>query len=502
MPQPFVENLFQSTGRRSLIGGLVACIVMVIAGAVRVACAHNELWFDEIMSIQLANQVSGWWGILSEFRYDNNHYLNSFWLYALGINQHPFWFRAPSIVAGLLVVPVAYWTVKPYGRTAQVVAAILFAFSYAHVHYSTEARGYALQVLFVVAAFGFMDRYHRAGNWKSATGFGVCASMALLSHLLTTNFLLACGFWTVSFHSMSPLARKEQFKRIAVILWLPFLTGVLLYAINVQFLKFGGGPRFNTVWVTTSAWSLVAGLAKPGRLRAAVGVSVIIALAASLYVHMQREEKQFQINLASGIQHGGSQTWKFFLILLFLLPLTRLAVPSSLLFTRYFLLQITFAFLLLAILASYLATSTVGRRLVWSMLIMFAVVNLFESSRLVTTGRGSYRLALNAMQQASDDQDYSIAFSNRILNEPLIHYFDRIGVPSQASVEVIEPEQLPDWFVLHETMDCVAEDLPPPADLFVGGQAYELKFVSRASYLSGFKWSCYQRSKESVMTLQ
>jgi hypothetical protein len=467
-----------------------AFVIISTAVVLRVAGAWNDLWFDEIMSIELANQISRWWGVFDEFKYDNNHYLMTFWLYALGTGHSALAYRGPSILAGAFAIPVTFWAVKPYGKTPQCVAAILMAFSYVHIHYSSEARGYALQILFAVAAFGFLDRYHRTPAATNAIGFGVCSSLALLSHLLTINFLLACGFWAVSFQGKQTISRCQQWQRIAACLWLPLTTGAFLYAVNVHSLRFGGGPRLNTLLVTSSAWSLVVGVATPGTLRIATGV---IALAISAFALW----KLAAVKLAD---QGASESWKFFLVLLFIIPVARLFIPNGLLFARYFLLQIVFALILLSIVAGQMSIRPAGRRLVWVCVAMFVLLNVSESLHLASVGRGSYRQALQSMRDQSQNGLTAVAFSNRILNEPVVNYFLRTNNSDlQKAFCIRDPDQSPEWYIVHETMDCSADLSAAEEKIELNGQSYRLRFISNASYLSGFRWTGYQRQESPNM---
>ena len=61
------------------------------------------------------------------------------------------WFRAPSVIAGVLTIPLVYAICARMGnRRAGLVAALLLALAGYHVHYSQEARVYAI-LTFLVA---------------------------------------------------------------------------------------------------------------------------------------------------------------------------------------------------------------------------------------------------------------------------------------------------------------------------------------------------------------
>jgi len=466
---------------------LIGLALLVAGGLLRFICSVNDLWFDEIISVDLASQMTGWHGILSEFRYDNNHYLNTAWVYALGPNREAFLYRIPAVIAGIAIIPVVYLVLKPYGRFSQTTAAILFAFSHVQVHYSSEARGYAFQLLFAVAAFGFMDRYHRSNKTSMAIGFGICSSLALFSHLLTLHFLTACGLWSVSFQTRQKAPLTKQVLRVAACLSLPLLTGLFLYATNVRDMQIGGGPKYNTLLVATSAWGLVLGVVNPGWVRIFCGVSAILVTATALRLHWQRETQT----------ESSSQSWKFLILFLFLVPFARIMIPNSLLYTRYFILQIAFALMLLSIAAGYILESASAReKPKWKNLFAIAfgfivILNLYSSARLASHGRGSYRAALQEMTAQSNPT--SIASTNQTLDEPVIDYCRADALLKDRQIMVWKLDQQPDWIIVHKTMDSAAWSKPILDSIDNDGTSYQLQFVSEASYLSGFQWSCYRK---------
>ena len=56
---------------------LAAAAIILLATSVFVICARGELWFDEVLSLQWAKNASTPWQLLTDYRHDNNHLLNS-----------------------------------------------------------------------------------------------------------------------------------------------------------------------------------------------------------------------------------------------------------------------------------------------------------------------------------------------------------------------------------------------------------------------------------------
>lgn len=461
----------------------VTIVFFAFSAAWRIAAARNDLWFDEIISVRLAGLMSGWLGVFTEFRYDNNHYLNTLWVYALGLNQSPWWYRAPAVAAGLATIAAAYWTLRPYGPIAQKTGAVLFAFSYPLIHYSSEARGYSFQVLFCLLAFGCLDRFHRGARFRYAWGYGSMASLALLSQLLTVNFLMACGFWSISFQMKQEIPPRRKLQRLMACHLLPFLCSVALYFISIRFLEIGGGPKLNTLLVLTSAWSLLLYYATATWLRVSIGILALVLTFAGLWSYRKHE-----------VERGdSSENWKFLFAFLVVIPLARVTIPGGLLFVRYFLVQLVFCLWLFSVLLADLAVRREKKTLVAVFLVLFLGLNLGQSRRLLHYGRGNYRAALQMMVDETDGRLLTIATSNKVHDVPVLEYFLAECNLDSKQIRTFDVSGHPEWFILHRTMTCAADLSEPPREFTVDDVSYALRQRFRTSYLSGFEWNCYHR---------
>ncbi|HEV8232999.1 MAG TPA: hypothetical protein VGP84_00320, partial [Gemmatimonadaceae bacterium] len=63
---------------------VAVAVIVALALAVRVLAGTNELWLDEIWSYVLAHRLTSPVGVFTAIHHDNNHYLNTLYLYAIG----------------------------------------------------------------------------------------------------------------------------------------------------------------------------------------------------------------------------------------------------------------------------------------------------------------------------------------------------------------------------------------------------------------------------------
>ena len=133
----------------------MACVV---AALIRIVAARGELWLDEVWSIRLVQESAhSLRDIVFNIKHDNNHFINSFVIYILGPGRAEWLYRAPAVLAGTLAVLVAAWTYRRKNIITISAAVVLTGFSYLLVQYSSEARGYAYEILFSILAFAMLS---------------------------------------------------------------------------------------------------------------------------------------------------------------------------------------------------------------------------------------------------------------------------------------------------------------------------------------------------------
>src|SRR5205085_12217207 len=81
---------------------------------------------------------------------DNNHPLNTIWLYLVGERRHWEVYRIPAMLSGTVAVAVIAMLLRRDGKAASIIGAVLAGSSYFLVHYGSEARGYAPAMMFAL----------------------------------------------------------------------------------------------------------------------------------------------------------------------------------------------------------------------------------------------------------------------------------------------------------------------------------------------------------------
>jgi len=172
--------------------------IVVVAMLVRMPFLVHSLWFDEIASIgDFVKYGPG--PILGAWFTPSNHVLQSLlsWVSATAFDASEPMIRLPSLLAGLFTVAVVYALGRRVGGASlALVAAGVMALMPVAVLESTEARGYALAMLFAaVGAWAFVRGAQDGEPWTWAV-MAAAGALATWSHLVAS--LATIGFAVVA----------------------------------------------------------------------------------------------------------------------------------------------------------------------------------------------------------------------------------------------------------------------------------------------------------------
>ena len=189
---------------------LLLAVLVVLAAVVRVIATHNDLWLDELISLRIANAVKTPWQIFSNVHSDNNHYLNTLFLYFVKKQSCAPAYRWLCVLWGVLLVPAGYWLLVRRSRVEAVILAGLLACSYPLIHFSSEARGYSGALLGSVLACAALARWMtRTDRGRESFYLGLVYGLALVLAIL--SHLTACVIWfSLAAGSLITLAQRPD----------------------------------------------------------------------------------------------------------------------------------------------------------------------------------------------------------------------------------------------------------------------------------------------------
>lgn len=305
--------------------------ILAVALVLRVCAAGGELWLDEQWTVLAwLPQMQGPLDALlhPELRHDNNHVLATIWLYLVGAEAPVHLQRLLAILCGLATVALA-WPRAARGPLDLLPMGLL-AWSFAHIIYSSEMRGYAVAVCCMLGSWrmlrGAEARGFEVPPWQPAL-FGLVQILGLLGHLNYGQALLGLGVW----FSVG-LARQQGAAaalRRAVLWFGPTLGFVCwLYLARVQHLVFGGGTSTGPAATMLEALAWLSGMPQ---------MAVLVLPLAGAWAFLIL--RHLRGRLAEGLG---------LLTTLALVPAALLVLnpEASILYPRFFLLGLTWLLLL------------------------------------------------------------------------------------------------------------------------------------------------------------
>jgi hypothetical protein len=458
---------------------------VAVGGLFRALAARGDLWFDEIWSIRLAEKVQSPIEIITALVRDNNHILNTLWMYLVGEQSWWMLYRIPAVVAGIGAVILSGLIARRWGMTAAVLAVLLTGLSYPLIHYSSEARGYAPAIFFAFAALLSLDRFLRKRGVAAAACFAASGILGFFSHLLFIQCYAALLCWSVWRVMKSPQRWRDLGALVTRCHAAPLVALLFLYIFHIRYIRPGGGPEHELLGVIADTACLAWGLPVTAPSGAIALILFACATAWGLRLLWRRR----------------SDLWVFFAVQIIIAPAVfGLLAPPELLYERYFLLPLAFWLLLPALaLADLLRRGAAWRSLAALALVAFCAGNLLRTTRLLQLGRGGYLEALTFIAEHSEGETILIAGDHDFRHRMIIEFYaDRIPTDKEFIYKgrYVMPREGADWYLAH-SFDRTPDPGPRARDRY--GNVYDLAASYPCAGLSGWSWFVYRRGETPLM---
>jgi hypothetical protein len=455
----------------------ILAAVLAVAAVLRIAAANGELWFDEVWSIRLVEQdVKSPADVVLRLKHDNNHMLNSLVVYFVGPEGGSWSYRWPAVLAGIATVALAGWVARRRGFATQLAAMALVGGSYFLVHYSSEARGYAYQMFFMLLAYAALWEAEGTGRAKWEWLFAASCILGFLAQPLFLTVYLAAQVW--SWIPWPRVARRDIALRLVCRTIVPGLYFGWLYWVNLRHMTVGGGLEQPYVEVIVTTLSLFCGgpfHAPWAYAAAALTVAVTVIAFWSISAHRRR--------------------WMLYLYLIVMMPLTVLLIAQrDDLYPRYFLGSVLFLCLLWAEMLGMLYDRSEDGRVWYRVLLAaFIVANGVHIAQLITYGRNSYVEALKQMELRTPGDRIELLMDHPLRQQLMIERYGHRATtkPLHMSLPTEETAQSAEWILAHD----VETDFVPGSSIgFPTGDNFELVEVYPYAGLSGWNLALYRRA--------
>lgn len=452
-------------------------------GLLRLLASTGDFYIDEIWSFYFSRQISSPLDVFG-LNHDNNHILNTLYLYLLG--GKPFFFagkptfvphRLFSVISGVVSLFLVWKIASRRGRAEAFTALALAGFSYPLVLYSSEARGYSPAIMFALASFLFVER-RLAGSRPAMFLFWLSAPLAFLSHSSFIYVYAGLFVWS----ALEETRRNGVIKgagRLCLLHIVPAVFAALYYLLFLRSMVYGGGElggAFKEVLLTAS----MALGAPAGGFMGYAALALLIAGSMAGLVRLSR---------------SGPGEPVFFISAIFIVPALIVAVMKpEFLYFRYFLVTFPFLYLLCVhgLCALYLRPGA-PRAVFFVLVAVFCAMNLKSGVELVEYGRGSYSEAMEYMAEETPGDEVVVSGDHDFRNSLVTGFYARFFTGKKfVYIDRGDRSVVPEWFLAHS----VDAGRRPPEFVFDSGTRYSLKRSYGFAGVSGWSWFVYRKDAE------
>lgn len=278
-------------------------LLLGVGAALRLYDLGNGLWFDEIQTVTRYLRLP-LGEILTTFDSQNQHMAYSVLarLCVLTFGESAWAVRLPAVGFGVASLWAVYWFGTMVASRREAILAVAFlTFSYHHVWFSQNARGYTGLLFFTLVSSGLFLRLVRlegGRRWWDVVGYAVAGALGVYTHVTAAFVVIAHAvIW-------AGLAWRQRNRVTGFGRWAPgvaiVLAGTLsfqLYAIVLpQFFATLLQPtmaEFDTEWkspvwlVGETVRGLAAGI--PGGLVTVVGGMIVFGAGVVSYARERVE---------------------------------------------------------------------------------------------------------------------------------------------------------------------------------------------------------------------
>jgi hypothetical protein len=469
--------------------GAMLLLIVGLFGVVRALALRNDLWMDEIWTLWHLSQLRSVGEVFSRFVHDNNHPLNTLWMYLMMPLKVDWAYRLLSGLGGTAGI----WLAAKIARTqllqlqpnaspsqvsaAELITALLFGSSYLLIVYSSEARGYGPALGFGLLAVYALLRGPTDCRSRWVIVYWLASLLSVLAHAVSYQLIAAGAAFTMVGCLQQKYGQGPAWS--ALVRWhaVPIASGVLYYILFIRHLEIIGGPETPLISVLAELAAYSIGI--PGKASMMLALPLLLGGVIVALMRVWRRSRALAC---------------FYIVGMIGFPAAALSfTPFIYLFPRYFILSAALALLLIGYLAA--VAWNAGRISRWSTIVATGLVlagNLAHTVPLFRHGRGEYRAALRYIAAHTPAGPITICSDHDGRNVLLIYHHGPPAVHPR-SLEYIPRHELPaegaQWLFVHR-LDHT--DVPPSDLLDDRGNPYRLEKIFRHAPLSGWDWYVYR----------
>jgi mannosyltransferase len=223
-----IESLPDSNRKITIV---ILATILFTAAVLRLYGLNNGLWFDEILTyVNFANTPFG--EIITTFHSQNNHMLYSLLAHGsfLIFGESVWALRLPAVFFGVASIWAVYLLGRQVSTTREsLLSAALLAFSYHHIWFSQNARGYSGLLFWTIFASWLFVRGLRGSQLRIWLLYAISATLGVYTNM--TMLFVIIGHFIIYLLTLVT-SRKDLWPERWTGFYLGFcLTGFLTFQL-------------------------------------------------------------------------------------------------------------------------------------------------------------------------------------------------------------------------------------------------------------------------------
>jgi hypothetical protein len=460
-------------------GAMLAGAGIALGGILILFAARGDLWLDEIWSVFFAEAARTPWEIVTRFKHDNNHVLNTLYLYVIGKQQDLMVYRGMAIVSGIGSLLILRKIALRWGPAESVIVLLLAGTSYPLILYFSEARGYAPAILFGLLSLFLLQECQRRFHPVRLVLFWSMSILGVLSHLTFVIVFLSLAIYSLHYELTADAPFTRRSLQAGKYLFVPGVFITAWYLFYASEMTIGGGPAVDKYTILAQGIASLLGL--PDTLLV-LGIPLLMLPVLWSLVLLYKE---------------GDREWSFYGSALLVAPAFAIILAGSSYFNyRYVIVCFPFLYLVISRLLakSYHSDAKAYHYLAFFVLGLYVLGQAFRLAPFFEHGRGSYRPVISEMAKTSSGTMITVGSDNDFRNKMLIEFYSRFldgGKRLRYIDQQLWTSDPPEWLILHSLDEAV---VPEPWISTEDGRMYRLIRSEGFSGNSGFSWFLYHES--------
>ena len=465
--------------------GLAAVLALIAGGCLRLRGIVGDLWLDEIWSLNNLKSVSSFFDIFTSLKTDNNHFLNSAYLYIVGDAAGPIIYRFPALIFSIGVMLLAPGLSFHRGKRETQFSIILISLSFPIVLFTTEARGYAGMLFFAVVALLNLHSNAQKPDINKIYYYWGASIISFLFHFGFVHLFVGLVLWSL-IRILKSDARRAWVRELFVTHSVPALFIAFVYFTYIINLPEGSGPLRSYIDVVLNTASVMIGQAELSAWN--TETSSILALVALVFIIILVVEiiKRF---------FEGDETWAIYFGAVFLAPALFLWVAEPrVIFIRYFLISLFMSYFLLAgFLDRIWSLGSGGIAVALFLLLSFIYGHASYFSDFWKYDRGSNVELVEFLRDQTTSDKVTITGYQGFRDQIILDYYSEYFAPKKY-IYFESDQSRADWY-LHQSQDRFEN----PQEYINLNNGKRYKFVKEFPFtaISGWRWWVYFANENS-----